>query len=62
MKRKTQTTSFGSIVRESHNSKKFYNSKMFTDFEVDKNVEYVENEIPKDDFCGGCLTELNSSN
>lgn len=50
MKRKTQTTSFGSIVRESHNSKKFYNSKMFTDFEVDKNVEYVENEIPKDDL------------
>ena len=50
MKRKTQTTSFGSIVRESHNSKKFYNSKLFTDFEVDKNVEYVENEIPKDDL------------
>ena len=50
MKRKTQTTSFGSIVRESHNSKKFYNSKMFTDFEVDKNVEYVENEIPTDDL------------
>ena len=23
---------------------------MFTDFEVDKNVEYVENEIPKDDL------------
>jgi site-specific DNA-methyltransferase (adenine-specific) len=50
LKRKTQTTSFGSIVRESHNSKKFYNSKLFTDFEVDKNVEYVENEIPKDDL------------
>lgn len=50
MKRKTQTTSFGSIVRESHNSKKFYNSKLFTDFEVDKNVEYIENEIPKEDL------------
>ena len=46
MKRKTQTTSFGSIVRESHSSKKFYSSKLFEEFRVPENIEYVENEIP----------------
>ena len=45
MVRKTQTTSFGSVVRESHSSKKFYSSKLFKDFEIPKNIEYRENPI-----------------
>ena len=39
--------SFGSVVRESHSSKKFYSSKLFKDFQLDKNIEYVENPIPE---------------
>ena len=46
MYRKTKTSSFGSIVRESHDSSKFYASKFFDEFEIPKKVEYVENEIP----------------
>lgn len=42
--------SFGSVVRESHSSKKFYNSKLFRDFKMDKNIEYVENPIPENDL------------
>ena len=45
MVRKTQTASFGSVVRESHSSKKFYSSKLFKDFEIPKNIEYKENPI-----------------
>ena len=47
MVRKTQTKSFGSVVRESHNSNKFYSSKLFEEFKVDKNIEFKENKIPK---------------
>ena len=47
MNRKTQTASFGSIVRESHSSKKFYSSKLFRDFKVNEKIPYVENPIPK---------------
>ena len=50
MVRKTQTASFGSILRESHSSKKFYSSKLFNQFKIPKNIEYVENEIKKDDL------------
>ena len=45
MVRKTQTTSFGSVVRESHSSKRFYSAKLFQEFEIPKNIEYRENEI-----------------
>ena len=45
MVRKTQTTSFGSVVRESHSSKKFYSSKLFKDFEVPKSIDFKENAI-----------------
>lgn len=45
MYRKTQTTSFGSIVRESHSSKKFYNSKLFQDFQLPEKIEYKQNSI-----------------
>ena len=45
MTRKTQTTAFGSVVRESHSSKKFYSSKLYRDFEIRKNIEFRENKI-----------------
>ena len=50
MVRKTQTSSFGSVLRESHSSKKFYSSKLFRDFTIPKNIEYKEVEIPKDNL------------
>ncbi|WP_296805202.1 site-specific DNA-methyltransferase [uncultured Methanobrevibacter sp.] len=50
MVRKTQTASFGSVVRESHSSKKFYSSKLFKDFEIPKNIEYKENPIDSNDL------------
>lgn len=50
MARKTQTKSFGSVVRESHNSKKFYSSKLYENFEIPKNIKYKEVKIPKTDL------------
>ena len=50
MARKTKTTSFGSIVRESHDSRKFYSSKVFSQFKIQENIEFEENEIPKKDL------------
>ncbi|MBQ7927832.1 MAG: site-specific DNA-methyltransferase [Methanobrevibacter sp.] len=47
MVRKTQTSSFGSVLRESHSSKKFYSSKLFRDFKIPKNIEYKEEKIPE---------------
>lgn len=48
MQRKTKTVSFGSIVRESHDSKKFYNSKLFSQFHIEKNVEFMEFKLDDD--------------
>jgi site-specific DNA-methyltransferase (adenine-specific) len=48
--RKTQTTTFGSVVRESHSSKKFYSSKLFKGFEIPKNIEYRETKIDVKDL------------
>ncbi len=50
MPRKTQTKSFGSVVRESHDSKKFYSAHLFEDFKLPKNIEYNENKIPEADL------------
>ncbi|WP_458453280.1 DNA-methyltransferase [Methanobrevibacter sp.] len=50
MNRKTQTTSFGSIVRESHSSKKFYSSKLFRDFRIPKDIEYKQVPIDEKDL------------
>ncbi|WP_458403349.1 DNA-methyltransferase [Methanobrevibacter sp.] len=50
MARKTQTSSFGSVLRESHSSKKFYSSKLYEDFKVPKNIEFRENGIPESDL------------
>lgn len=48
MNKKTKTTSFGSVVRQSHNSEKFYNSKLFSDFKIPENIEFIESEIDED--------------
>lgn len=45
MTRKTQTSSFGSVLRESHSSKKFYSSRLFEDFKIPKKIEYKESKI-----------------
>ena len=50
MARKTQTTNFGSIVRESHSSKKFYSSKLFSDFQIPKNIQYKQTDIEDNDL------------
>ena len=50
MARKTQTATFGSIVRESHDSKKFYSSKLFSQFQIPKKVEFIEQKIDKNDL------------
>ena len=47
MARKTETAQFGSVLRESHSSKKFYSSKLFDEFKIPKNMEYKQVEIPK---------------
>ena len=48
--RKTQTTNFGSIVRESHSSKKFYSSKLFRDFQILENIQYRQADIDEKDL------------
>ncbi|MBE6511125.1 MAG: site-specific DNA-methyltransferase [Methanobrevibacter sp.] len=48
--RKTKTSSFGSVLRESHDSREFYSSKLFEDFEIPKKLEYNEVKIPKKDL------------
>ena len=50
MARKTQTTNFGSIVRESHSSKKFYSSKLFRDFKIPENIQYRHTDIDEKDL------------
>ena len=50
MVRKTQTSSFGSVLRESHSSKKFYSSKLFEEFKIPKNIEFKESKIPEGDL------------
>ena len=47
MPRKTKTTSFGSVVRESHNSKKFYSSKLFEEFRIPDKIDFKHESIPK---------------
>ncbi|MBQ9026357.1 MAG: site-specific DNA-methyltransferase, partial [Methanobrevibacter sp.] len=43
-------SSFGSVLRESHDSKEFYSSKLFEEFEIPKKIEYKETKIPKKDL------------
>lgn len=48
--RKTKTSSFGSVLRESHDSREFYSSKLFEGFEIPKKLEYNEVKISKKDL------------
>lgn len=50
MARKTQTKTFGSVVRESHNSNRFYSSKLFEEFRISEDIEFRENEIKNKDL------------
>lgn len=50
MARKTQTATFGSVLRESHSSKKFYSSKLFEDFKIPESIEFKESKIKKEDL------------
>jgi site-specific DNA-methyltransferase (adenine-specific) len=48
--RKTETSSFGSVLRESHDSRKFYSSKLFEGLRIPDNVEFKENKIDENDL------------
>ena len=50
MPRKTETTSFGSLIRESHNSNKFYNSKLYENLKISENVEFKQTMINPDEL------------
>ena len=45
MVKKTENSSFGSVLREGHSSEKFYNSKLYEDFKILENIEFRENAI-----------------
>lgn len=47
-KKGTQTSSFGSPGRVSHDSNAFYDSRLYKGLPTEKNVKYVENVIPLD--------------
>ncbi len=49
-KSRTETSSFGSPGRMSHDSSKFYKSRMYEDFKTDSNVEFSENRVPKENI------------
>ena len=42
----TETSSFGTAGRVSHDSSKFYESRLYEGVNGDKNAEYIENPIP----------------
>jgi DNA modification methylase len=42
----TETSAFGTSGRVSHDSSKFYESRLYEGVNGDKNVEYIENPIP----------------
>ena len=50
MARKTKTASFGSVLRESHSSKKFYSSKLYESFKIPKDMEFKEVKIDENDL------------
>ncbi len=50
MVRKTQTSSFGSVVRQSHDSKKFYNSKLYECFKESTDIQFNESKIKNEDL------------
>ncbi len=49
-KNRTETSSFGSPGRMSHDSSKFYKSRLYEDFKTDNSVEFTENRMPKENI------------
>lgn len=45
--RRTKTSSFGVSGRLNHDSSKFYRSNLYSEIEVPKNLDFIENEIPE---------------
>ena len=45
-RRKTETSSFGAPGRISHDSNKFYSSRLYNDFPSEQDVPYIENPVP----------------
>lgn len=43
----TETSSFGSAGRVSHDSSSFYANKMYQDLPQEQDIEYIENEVPE---------------
>ena len=48
--KKTKTSSFGVSGRYSHDSSSFYNSNIYNGFDLPKKIEFIHNEIPKDNL------------
>ena len=48
----TQTSTFGSSVRENHDSSRFYDSKLYKNIKVkiDKKIKYIENPVPPENL------------
>lgn len=46
----THTSKFGSPGRISHDSKKFYSSRLYEDLPREKNVKYIENKISEENL------------
>ena len=46
----TETSSFGTPGRISHDSTKFYNSRLYEGIDNGKCIKYIENEIPKENI------------
>jgi len=49
-RRGTETSSFGVSGRIGHDSSKFYNSKLYQDRAVNGKIEYIENEMPRENL------------
>lgn len=47
MVRKSQIVSFGSVLRQSHNSRKFYNLKLYENLKIPENIDFKEFKIKK---------------
>lgn len=56
----TETSPFGTSGRISHDSTKFYKSRLYEGLNKEKKVKYIENEIPKENInCIFCKSSEN---
>ncbi|BAI62288.1 putative DNA methylase [Methanocella paludicola SANAE] len=46
----TKTSSFGSSGRENHDSSIFYNSRLYSDYKIDKTIDFTEYAIPSNNL------------